>query len=363
MSRSRHYDIVIVGGGLAGLAMAAGLADLPLRVALVEAGPVSAECPEPGEGVDSYDPRVSAITLASQQLLSQVGAWEAIVSARICHYTDMQVWDAEGTGEVHFQAGEVNADNLGHIVENRLVLAALAGILLIAELGLSVPQFLLLLALVNIGVAIYIYSLVPEFLLRFLAFLMSMAMYRLTRSGLEHIPERGPALLVCNHVSFADAVLIFGASARPVRFVMEAAIFRNPVLGPLFRAVGAVPIAPRAQEPKVYEAAFQRIQAYLDAGELVCIFPEGMITRTGAMNEFRGGTMRILKANPVPVIPLALRGLWGSLFSRADGASKLSLQRLYRRRIELVAGEVVSASQASPTMLYRKVAALRGNRA
>lgn len=244
-----------------------------------------------------------------------------------------------------------------------MVLAALAGILLIAELGLSVPQFLLLLALVNIGVAIYIYSLVPEFLLRFLAFLMSMAMYRLTRSGLEHIPERGPALLVCNHVSFADAVLIFGASARPVRFVMEAAIFRNPVLGPLFRAVGAVPIAPRAQEPEVYEAAFQRIQAYLDAGELVCIFPEGMITRTGAMNEFRGGTMRILKANPVPVIPLALRGLWGSLFSRADGASKLSLQRLYRRRIELVAGEVVSASQASPTMLYRKVAALRGNRA
>lgn len=126
MSRSRHYDIVIVGGGLAGLAMAAGLADLPLRVALVEAGPVSAEWPESGEGVDSYDPRVSAITLASQQLLSDVRAWEAIAGARICHYTDMQVWDAEGTGEVHFQADEVNADNLGHIVENRLVLAALA---------------------------------------------------------------------------------------------------------------------------------------------------------------------------------------------------------------------------------------------
>ncbi|MBB3048391.1 2-octaprenylphenol hydroxylase [Litorivivens lipolytica] len=126
MSRNRHYDIVIVGGGLAGLGMAAGLVDLPLRVALVEAGSVTAEWPELGDGVHDYDPRVSAITAASQRWLEQVGAWPAIASSRICHYTDMQVWDAEGTGEVHFEAGEVNVDNLGHIVENRILLAALA---------------------------------------------------------------------------------------------------------------------------------------------------------------------------------------------------------------------------------------------
>lgn len=244
-----------------------------------------------------------------------------------------------------------------------MVVAALAGIALISQIGLSVPQFLLVLAIANIGVAIYIYTLVPEFLLRFLAFLLSAAMYRLKREGLDRIPEKGAALLVCNHVSFVDAILIFGSSPRPIRFVMEAAIFRNRLLGPLFRAVGAVPIAPRSKEPEVYEAAFQAIRNYLDQGELVCIFPEGMLTRNGAMNEFRGGTMRILKDSPVPVVPMALRGLWGSLFSRADSASKISLDRLIRRRIELVAGPAIPATKASPTLLYRTVATLRGENA
>lgn len=126
MSKARHYDVLIVGGGLAGLGMAAGLADLPVRVGLIEAGALSADWPALGEGVNDYDPRVSALTAASQQWLSALGVWEAIAGTRICSYTDMQVWDAEGTGEVHFQAGDVNADSLGHIVENRLIIAALA---------------------------------------------------------------------------------------------------------------------------------------------------------------------------------------------------------------------------------------------
>ncbi len=126
MTRTRQFDVVIVGGGLAGLGMAAGLVDLPLRVALIEAGPVVTDWPVLGEGVADYDPRVSAITAASQQWLARLGVWEAIAGSRICHYTDMEVWDAEGTGEVHFEAGEVNADDLGHIVENRLLIAALA---------------------------------------------------------------------------------------------------------------------------------------------------------------------------------------------------------------------------------------------
>ncbi|WP_372796792.1 UbiH/UbiF/VisC/COQ6 family ubiquinone biosynthesis hydroxylase [Litorivivens sp.] len=126
MSRTRQFDVVIVGGGLAGLGMAAGLAELPLKVALVEAGSVVSDWPALGEGVDDYDSRVSAITAFSQQWLARLGVWEAIAQSRICHYTDMDVWDAEGTGEVHFDAAEVNADDLGHIVENRLLTAALA---------------------------------------------------------------------------------------------------------------------------------------------------------------------------------------------------------------------------------------------
>lgn len=126
MSKARHYDVVIVGGGLAGLSMAAGLADLPVRVALVEAGAIASDWPALGAGVADYDPRVSAITAASRQWLQTLGAWDAVAGSRLCAYTDMQVWDAEGTGEVHFQASEVNADSLGHIVENRLLTAALA---------------------------------------------------------------------------------------------------------------------------------------------------------------------------------------------------------------------------------------------
>lgn len=126
MSKAKHYDVLIVGGGLAGLGMAAELADLPIRVALIEAGALGADWPALGAGVADYDPRVSAITAASQTWLSRLGAWDAISNTRVCSYTDMQVWDAEGTGEVHFQASEVNADSLGHIVENRLIIAALA---------------------------------------------------------------------------------------------------------------------------------------------------------------------------------------------------------------------------------------------
>ncbi len=126
MSKAKHFDVLIVGGGLAGLGMAAGLADLPIRVALVEAGALGADWPTLGEGVDDYDPRVSALTYASQQWLEQVGAWPAITASRVCAYSDMQVWDADGTGEIHFAAADVNADSLGHIVENRLVIAALA---------------------------------------------------------------------------------------------------------------------------------------------------------------------------------------------------------------------------------------------
>lgn len=126
MSKAKHFDVLIVGGGLAGLGMAAGLADLPIRVALIDAGSLEADWPEPGVGVADYDPRVSAITQASRQWLEKLGAWERLSHSRVCSYTDMQVWDAEGTGEVHFEAKEVNADSLGHIVENRLIIAALS---------------------------------------------------------------------------------------------------------------------------------------------------------------------------------------------------------------------------------------------
>ena len=163
-----------------------------------------------------------------------------------------------------------------------IVAAALVGAGFLA-LGATVPQLFLLTALLNAAVAAFIYAQVPEFLMRFLAWLLVHSVYRVEKSGLENIPEEGPAVLVCNHVSFVDAVVIMAACRRPIRFVMDHAIFRIPVLSFIFRTGGAIPIAPRKDDPEMMERAFDEVARALAAAELVGIFPEGRITDTGEM--------------------------------------------------------------------------------
>ena len=204
--------------------------------------------------------------------------------------------------------------------------AILAGALLKA--GFSIPQLFLVTGLLNALVALYIFLLVPEYLLRFLAFIVSRLLYRFRVEGEEHIPEQGPALLVCNHVSYVDPVLLMAASPRPIRFVMDHRIFAMPVLGWFFRLAKAIPIAPQKDDPQAYERAFAEAQRVLADGELLCIFPEGALTRDGALQPFKGGVMKILEQQPVPVVPLALHNLWGSFFSHAEGAP---MKRPFRR--------------------------------
>ena len=228
--------------------------------------------------------------------------------------------------------------------------------------GLSIPALFGLAALLNAAVAVYIYGLVPEFLLRFVAWLMVKAAYRLRTSGIEHIPEQGAALLVANHVSFADAVVIMGASPRPIRFVMDHRIFKTPLLGFVFRHCGAIPIASAKEDPVMMEAAFAEVSKALAAGDLVGIFPEGNITRDGELQIFKPGVTRILAANPVPVVPMALSGLWGSFFSRVDGAAmKTPFRRGLFSDVALRVGEPMTAEAATPDNLRRRVLALRGD--
>ena len=235
--------------------------------------------------------------------------------------------------------------------------AAMAALLLKA--GASVPQLFLITGLLNLLVAGYIFLLVPEYLLRFIAWVASRLVYRFKVRGEENIPLEGAALLVCNHVSFVDAILLMAASPRPIVFIMDHRIFKLPLLGTLFRLAKAVPIAPQKEDPQAYEQAFARARQVLDAGDLLCIFPEGAITRDGSLGEFKGGVMKLLEANPVPVVPLALQNLWGSFFSRIDGAA---MTRPFRRglfsRVGLVAGEPVPAAQVSPAGLRERVGAL-----
>ena len=238
-----------------------------------------------------------------------------------------------------------------------IVSAGLSVVLLGA--GFTVPQLFLITGLLNAVVAGYIFLLVPEYLLRFVAWIATRLVYRFQVDGDRHIPTEGAAILVCNHVSFVDAILLMAASPRPIVFIMDHRIFKTPVLGTLFRFAKAVPIAPQREDPQAYAAAFERARAVLDGGDLLCIFPEGAITRDGRLAEFKGGVMKLLESNPVPVVPLALKNLWGSFFSRIDGAA---MRKPFRRGlfspVRVVAGEAVAPAAVTPALLRERVGAL-----
>jgi 1-acyl-sn-glycerol-3-phosphate acyltransferase len=198
--------------------------------------------------------------------------------------------------------------------------------------------------------------------MRFLVWLLIHSVYRLDKSGLENISEDGPAVLVCNHVSFVDAMIISAACRRPIRFVMDHRIFNIPVLNFVFRVSRAIPIASARDDPAMLERAYDEIAAALGAGDLVCIFPEGRITDTGEMYPFRPGIRRIVERTPVPVVPLALRGLWGNFFSRKDGPAMSRPSRIRPfSKIGLVVGAALDSGAATPESLHQAVLALRGD--
>ncbi|MEO8299243.1 MAG: MFS transporter [Burkholderiales bacterium] len=238
-----------------------------------------------------------------------------------------------------------------------IVSALLAGALLSA--GFSISEVFALTGLANLVVAAYVFLLVPEYLLRFVAFMLSRCVYRFEVRGDEHLPDKGAAIIVSNHVSYVDALLLAAASPRPIRFLMDHRIFAVPLLGWLFRLAKAIPIAPRDENPQVYERAFAQARQVLDDGDLLGIFPEGAITRDGQLQPFKGGLMKILESHPVPVVPVALTRLWGSMFSRIDGRA---LARPFRRglfnRVGLVAGAPLAAAEVSLAGLQERVQTL-----
>ena len=239
-----------------------------------------------------------------------------------------------------------------------MVVSAIVTIVLLGVAGLEIPQLFLVVSLLNIAVNAYVFKIVPEFSMRFMIWLLSHSMYRVKHRDLERIPDEGAALLVCNHVSFVDALLIAGAVRRPMRFVMYYKIYNLPVLNFIFRTAGAIPIAGRNEDRATFDQAFERIARYLEDGELVCIFPEGKLTGDGEIDEFKGGVKLILQRTPVPVIPLALQGLWGSFFSRDPGKGFF---RRFWSRVTLVAGTAIPGEEAEPALLRERVGALRGD--
>jgi 1-acyl-sn-glycerol-3-phosphate acyltransferase len=248
-----------------------------------------------------------------------------------------------------------------NVVSAAFMVAAAIGGVALRKSGLSIPQLFLVTGFMNAAVAVYIFTVIPEFLMRFIIWMLVHTIYRVEHRGLENLPATGPAVLVANHVSFVDALVIAAASRRPIRFVMDHAIFKIPVLNFVFRTSHAIPIASRKEDPARLEQAYDTVAKALEDGELVCIFPEGQITKTGDLNPFRQGVERIVHRTPVPVVPVALRGLWGSFFSRKDGpAMRHPFRRLWSR-IEVVAGPAVAPEAALADALQVQVLALRGD--
>jgi len=236
-----------------------------------------------------------------------------------------------------------------------MVASAAIGILLLVVIELTIPEYFLVLALMNIVVAVYVYSRVPEFVLRFYIWMLSHTLYRVQDKGLENIPETGPAVLVCNHVSYVDALLIAGTYQRPIRFVMDRSIAEMKGLKTFFKIAKTIPICSPKADIEVYENAFKRIKEELDQGELVCIFPEGKLTTTGEVDTFKAGIERILKDSPVPVVPLALNGLWGSFFSHKDGHALTSRPKRFWSKVTLTAGKATDSKEVTAAILEEQV--------
>ena len=245
---------------------------------------------------------------------------------------------------------------------NALFMVVAAGLAFgVLSLGFSIPQFYLILAMLNALVAVYIYTLLPEFLMRFVVWILINTLYRVRPSGLDNIPETGPAVLVCNHVSFVDALLVGGSIRRPVRFVMYYKIFQIPLLRFIFKTAKAIPIASAKEHASLLEQAFDQIDQELEAGNLVCIFPEGGISRDGEVQRFRPGIEKIIDRRGVPVIPIALGGLWGSWFSRKTGGGLRKIPGRLWAKVSVRIGEAVLPREVTAARLELLVRTLRGD--
>lgn len=236
-----------------------------------------------------------------------------------------------------------------------MVASAAVSILVLSVFEFSIVELFAILAVGNFIVAIYVYRQVPEFTQRFISYLLSHCLYRVSVTGRQHIPEQGAALIVANHVSYVDALILMGTSTRPVRFVMDKSISELPVLKHVFRHAGVIPICSPRKCAETYKRAFEQIEQAFSNDEVVCLFPEGRLTSNGELGEFRPGVEKILKRKPVPVIPMALKGLWGSFFSHKNGHALTKRPTRFWSRIEVNIGELLQPTTLDRHLLQKEV--------
>ncbi|WP_242457988.1 MFS transporter [Halomonas sp. YLGW01] len=261
-------------------------------------------------------------------------------------------------GSHEARRGQIIASN--NIVNALLmVVAAGYGWLMLSGLGLDLQSFVASLGGIALAAGVAMIVRHPRPVLRLLVFALVALIYRLRLRGRHHVPARGPALVVCNHVSFMDALVIGGACPRPLRFLMDRPIYESPWLNWLFRLVGAIPVDSERSDPGGLRRTLDQVSQALRHGEVVMLFPEGRLTRDGEVQAFRRGLDLILARNPVPVVPAGLAGLWGSWTSNHNGPALSRLPRRFQARVALVFGEPVPAAEASRDSLADRVTALK----
>jgi 1-acyl-sn-glycerol-3-phosphate acyltransferase len=225
--------------------------------------------------------------------------------------------------------------------------------------GFGYPQIFLVFSAMNLLVAAYIYTLIPEFLLRLMAWGLTHIGYRLKVTGRENLPLEGPFVIACNHVSYVDSLIVASGCPRPARFVMYYKYFDMPFISRIFRDSKVIPIAGGKEDPAVLNAALDRIAAELQDDEVVCIFPEGEITRDGKMHLFGSGIEKIIRRTPVPVVPACLNGLWGSYFSRKyTGKERRPFRRKWSR-ISLEFGAPIPAEGVTSEKLFEVISKMK----
>jgi len=321
--------------------------------------------------IDLYFARpgeAAAAGLSVAQFVEQPGSWRIMLDlALVGVFAGFYVVPLFALIQSRTPKDELSRVIAGLNIQNAvfIVAAAVLGIVAQQVLGFSIPEVFLAVGVLTAIVTAIIFSIVPEFFMRFLSWVLTRLLYRVEPHGIEaHVPDEGPVLLVCNHVSYMDALLIAGQVPRPVRFVMDHRIFSIPVLSWIFRTAKAIPIAGSREDPALMQRAFDTIDQALADGEIVAIFPEGALTRDGEIAPFRSGVEKILARRAVPVVPMALRGMWSSMWSRRDSRlGRLRVPRRFRARVELVAAPPVAAGEASAATLEATVRALRGTQA
>jgi len=316
--------------------------------------------------VDLYfaqtSPNVAAVASVSE-FLSRTGSWRVLIDLALLgafggfYSVPLYALIQKRSNRQHMS--RIIAAN--NIINTFFIIAASGMAIVVLNLGFSVPQLFLVTAALNVVVAIYIYSLLPEFLMRFLAWILINVLYRIRPTGLDNIPANGPAIVVCNHVSYMDPILLTGSIKRPMRFVMYYRIFQIPLLRFFFEHMRAIPIAGAMEDEQLMNEAFERVDEELAAGNVVCIFPEGGITRDGEIQRFRPGIEKIIARRGVPVIPVSLGRLWGSWFSRRKSGGLRKIPGRIFARVPITVGAAVAARDVSAAKLELLVRTLRGD--